>query len=205
MLDAAATLNFPDNTELEAILTFTSAKPGSEVRSTAADRNTVTLTLHHSFVRLPDDGYTPREWDGRSGAIPMRFRDYAVALDALVDRAYAYRFRLRKKDPTAAVSEVVKPIRFYVDRGAPEPIRSALLEGGRWWTDAFEAAGFKNAYTVEVLPEGAHPQDVRYNVIHWVHRETRGWSYGGGITDPRTGSGSRRTCFLVPCGFDRTE
>ncbi|MCK5576496.1 MAG: zinc-dependent metalloprotease, partial [Sphingomonadales bacterium] len=92
-----------------------------------------------------------------------------------------------KKDPTAKVSEVVKPIVFYVDHSVPEPVRSALVEGGNWWATAFEAAGYKNAYRVEVLPEDVHPLDARYSVVNWVHRETRGWSYGGSVVDPRTG------------------
>ena len=97
------------------------------------------------------------------------------------------RHRLEKRDPNAAVSEAVKPIVYYVDRGAPEPVRSALLEGAGWWSQAFDAAGFRNGFRVELMPEGADPMDVRYNVINWVHRSTRGWSYGAAITDPRTG------------------
>ncbi|HEU5022610.1 MAG TPA: zinc-dependent metalloprotease, partial [Bryobacteraceae bacterium] len=76
---------------------------------------------------------------------------------------------------------------YYLDPGVPEPIRSALLEGARWWSQAFEAAGFRNAFRVEMLPADADPMDIRYNVIQWVHRATRGWSYGSPITDPRTG------------------
>ena len=93
----------------------------------------------------------------------------------------------RKKNPTADISEPVEPIVYYLDRGTPEPVRSALLDGARWWNQAFEAAGYKDAFKVEVLPEGADMMDVRYNVIQWVHRSTRGWSYGASVVDPRTG------------------
>jgi len=102
-------------------------------------------------------------------------------------KRFAARHRLAKKDPSAAISEPVKPIVYYLDRGAPEPIRSALLEGARWWNQAFETAGYNNAFRVELLPEGADMMDLRYNVIQWVHRATRGWSYGMGVIDPRTG------------------
>jgi predicted Zn-dependent protease len=69
----------------------------------------------------------------------------------------------------------------------PEPIRSALVEGASWWNEAFEAAGYRDAFQVRILPEDADPMDIRYNVINWVHRSTRGWSYGAAIVDPRTG------------------
>ncbi|MEO0616387.1 MAG: zinc-dependent metalloprotease [Pseudomonadota bacterium] len=180
-------LAFPDNVELEATLTFASAEPGSEVWATAADARAVSLVLHHTFVRLPEPGFRQREWDPRSAAISVDFYDFSQPLSGSLVRRLARRYRLEKTDPTAARSPVKKPIVFYVDPGAPEPIRSALIEGASWWGDAFEAAGFEDAYRVEVLPEGAHPLDVRYNVIQWVHRQTRGWSYGGGVADPRTG------------------
>jgi hypothetical protein len=167
---------FPDNAEMESIVTFTGQ---------AAE--TFTVHLHHSFIRLPDDDYKPLAFETRSGFGGRSFQDYATPVgDALVG-TYASRHRLEKKDPTAAVSEAVEPIIYYVDRGAPEPIRTALVEGALWWNQAFEAAGYENAFQVQLLPEGADPMDVRYNVIQWVHRSTRGWSYGGGITDPRTG------------------
>jgi hypothetical protein len=81
----------------------------------------------------------------------------------------------------------VEPIIYYLDNGTPEPVRTALLEGGQWWNQAFEAIGYKDAFRVEVLPADAHPLDVRYNVIQWIHRSTRGWSYGSSVRDPRTG------------------
>ena len=104
-----------------------------------------------------------------------------------ISKYFIIRHRLEKKDPTAARSEAIKPIVYYLDNGTPEPIRSALLEGASWWNQAFEAAGFINAFQVKLLPEDADPMDIRYNVINWVHRSTRGWSYGYSVVDPRTG------------------
>ena len=187
MPDVSAALAFPDNVEFDAFLTLTSDEPKAEVWATAADARSVTLVQHTSLVRLPDDGYTPRMFDPRSGAIDVGYYDFSAPLTGQVGQSFARRFRLQKQDPTAEFSPAKEPIVFYVDSGAPQEIRDALIEGASWWADAFEAAGFPDSYRVEVLPEGAHPLDVRYNVIQWVHRQTRGWSYGGGLTDPRTG------------------
>ena len=186
-VDLEACLVFPENVELEALLTFHGAKPGAFVRETAPSPEWVTLSQHHSFLRLPEDGYQPREFDPRAGSFAISFADYASPLDRPVEKRWIVRHRLQKTDPTAARSTVVDPIVYYVDRGVPDPVRSALVEGASWWAQAFEAAGFIDAYRVKLLPEGAHSLDARYNVIQWVHRSTRGWSYGGGIVDPRTG------------------
>lgn len=187
MPDPDNVLSFPDNSEIDAFLTFETTKPNTETRAAAADARAVTLILHHSFVRLPDDGYDPRAFDQRTANIGLGFHDFSAPLGDPIVTRLSQRFRLEKTDPAAAVSSVKKPIVFYVDNGAPEEIRDALIEGAGWWAAGFEAAGFKDAYRVEVLPEDAHPLDVRYNVINWVHRQTRGWSYGGSVTDPRTG------------------
>ncbi|MEM8891372.1 MAG: zinc-dependent metalloprotease, partial [Bacteroidota bacterium] len=140
-----------------------------------------------SFVELPDDKYTPRKFDPRSSFNAIRYQDYATPINAPLVKQFIRRHRLEKKNPKAAISEAVEPIVYYVDRGAPEPIRSALIEGAQWWNQAFEAAGYDNAFQVKVMPEGADPMDVRYNLIQWVHRSTRGWSYGASVSDPRTG------------------
>ncbi|GAB4241081.1 MAG: zinc-dependent metalloprotease [Ekhidna sp.] len=182
-----ATFNFPKNTEFESLLTFQGDAKGYWLRSVTPTPEAVTVRTHHSFIELPDDGYTPRVYDPRSGFYPMSFQDYATPIEEPLVKRFIIRHRLEKKDPGATVSEAVEPIIYYVDRGAPEPIRSALIEGASWWNQAFEAAGYKDAFQVKVLPEGAHPLDIRYNVIQWVHRSTRGWSYGTGVTDPRTG------------------
>ncbi len=178
---------FPLNSEFEAMLTFAGTQPGRRIVETTPTPEAVTLYVHHSFVAAPPPGYVPRKFDPRAGVMGIEFADYASAIDQPLEKRWIRRHRLIKKDPSAAVSEPVKPITYYLDRGAPEPVRSALLEGVRWWNEAYEAAGFRNAFKVELLPEGADPLDVRYNVINWVHRSTRGWSYGGAVADPRTG------------------
>jgi hypothetical protein len=183
----ARTKNFPQNTEVETQLTFTGDEPGRLVRETVPTPQAITVREHHSLVALPDAGYTPRRLDPRVGVSGVEFYDYASPFTEPIEKRWINRHRLQKKDPSAAVSEPVKPIIYYVDSGAPEPIRSALVEGASWWNEAFEAAGFKNAFQVKLLPPDADPMDVRYNMINWVHRSTRGWSYGGSIEDPRTG------------------
>lgn len=178
---------FPRNSEIEVTLTFTSDAPGAGVRSVAPSAESITVRQHHSFVALPEPGYVPRQADPRSGFGGPSFADYSVPIADPITVRYISRHRLQKRDPDAAVSEPVRPIIYYLDRGTPEPIRTALLTGARWWNQAFEAAGYRDAFRVELMPEGADPMDVRYNVIQWVHRSTRGWSYGSSVTDPRTG------------------
>ena len=187
LADPAAVRVFPENLEFEALQTFASDTPGAETRNIAPDARLVTLLVRHSLIKLPGPGFEPRIFDPRSGANDGLILDYGAPLNQDIVQRYARRFRLEKTDPAAAVSPVRKPIIFYVDRAAPEPVRSALQEGAAWWARAFEAAGYKDAYRVEILPEGADPLDVRYNVINWVNRATRGWSYGQAVTDPRTG------------------
>jgi len=181
------TKNFPLNTEVEATLTFAGDDPGLWVRQVTPSPESITVREHHSFVQLPPPGYKPRIYDPRSSFFGIAYMDYATPVGEPIVKRFTARHRLEKKDPKAAVSEPVKPIVYYLDRGAPEPIRSALLEGARWWNQAFEAAGYKNAFRVELMPEGADLMDLRYNVIQWVHRATRGWSYGAAVIDPRTG------------------
>jgi hypothetical protein len=149
--------------------------------------DSVTVREHHSLVELPDLNFRSRKFDPRSGFGDFSYEDYSAPVGEPLTKRFITKHRLEKKDPTAKISDPVKPIIYYLDRGAPEPIRSALLEGIRWWNQAFEAAGYRNAFQAGLMPEGADPMDVRYNVVQWVHRSTRGWSYGGGVTDPRTG------------------
>ncbi len=181
------TKGFPKNTEVETIITLASDDPGFLLRGVTPTANAVTVRQHHSFVELPNNNYQPREYDPRVSAMPMMFYDYASPFDTPIEKRWIRRHRLQKKDPNAAVSEPVKPIVYYVDNGVPEPIRTALVEGAAWWNQAYEAAGFKNAFQVRVLPSEADPMDIRYNMINWVHRSTRGWSYGASVADPRTG------------------
>ncbi|MGB0523687.1 MAG: zinc-dependent metalloprotease [Flammeovirgaceae bacterium] len=183
----AGTKSFPENTEIESLLTFSGNAKGNYIKSVAPTASSVTVRAHFSFIKLPDNNYQKREMDPRYGYFGITYSDYATPLGEPIKKRFIARHRLKKADPSAAVSEPVEPITYYLDRGTPEPIRSALLDGARWWAEAFEAAGFKNAFKVEMLPEDADPMDVRYNVIQWVHRSTRGWSYGASVIDPRTG------------------
>jgi len=185
--DPAAVRAFPLNLEFEARQTYATDTPGPEVRNIAPDPRQVTLVVRHSFVALPQPGYVARAFDPRGGSFATQILDFSAPLDGEIVQNLANRFRLDRIDPSAPRSRVRKPIKFYIDNAAPEPIRTALLEGARWWQTAFEAAGYIDAYQVEILPEGADPLDMRYNVVNWVNRATRGWSYGYAVTDPRTG------------------
>lgn len=185
--DPNAARVFPKNAELSARLTFTTAKPGPEVNNTAPMTGNVTLVVRHSLIALPEPGYVTRRFDPRAGSFGTQVVDFNAPLGSPVVYELANRFRLEKTDPAAARSTVKKPIIFYIDSTAPEPIRTALADGVAWWRDAFDAAGFVDAFRVEILPAGIDPLDIRYNVVNWVNRATRGWSYGQAITDPRTG------------------
>ncbi len=181
------TKNFPSNSEFEALITFNGTKPGELVASVTPSADSLSIRLHHSFVELPQKPYKSRKYDIRSGAISHVYNDYAAGLNESLLKKFIIRHRLEKKYPNQAISEALDPIVYYLDSGTPEPVRSALLEGARWWAEAFESIGFKDAFQVKILPEDVDPLDVRYNVIQWVHRSTRGWSYGGSVVDPRTG------------------
>ena len=169
------------------MLTFTSSNPGNLVNSVAASGNSITLRQHHSIVKLPDDNFEPRLADPRIGTFGPTIQDYGTDIDTDKNVRLVARHRLEKADPTAARSRAVEPIVYYVDSGTPEPIKTALIEGASWWNQAFDAAGFIDAFQVRELPAGADAQDVRYNMIHWTHSRTRGYSYGGSVQDPRTG------------------
>jgi len=181
------TKNFPKNTEVESILTFKGDDPGPLVVEVTPDATAMTVHEHYSFVELPGPGYRPRAYDPRASFFGITYLDYAVPVDQHIEKRFIARHRLHKKDPSAVLSEPVEPIQYYVDRATPEPIRSALVEGARWWNQAFTAAGYKDAFRVDVLPDGADTMDIRYNVIQWVHRGERGWSNGASVIDPRTG------------------
>ena len=181
------TNNFPENTEFEALITLQGSKPGNHVRSVTPTSESITVRTHHSFVKLPDEPYKTRKFDARSGALYLSYQDYAAPLNADMTQKLVLRHRLEKKNPELKVSDPIKPIIYYLDPGTPEPVRSALLDGAKWWAKGFEAAGFSNAFKVKMLPNDANPLDIRYNTIQWVHRSTRGWSYGASIVDPRSG------------------
>jgi hypothetical protein len=206
--------SFPKNTEFEMTITLTGENAGQYLRDVVPTASIVTMNQHHSFVELPDlskNEFKAREYDPRIGYGGIEYFDYATPISEPIVKRYISRHRLQKKDPTSMISEAVKPIIYYMDSGAPEPIRSALMEGGSWWNQAYEAAGYKDAFQVKLLPADADPMDIRYNLIQWVHRSTRGWSYGASIIDPRTGEilkgkvtlGSLRVRqdFLIAQGF----
>ena len=186
-VDLERTKAFPDNIEFDVLLTFTGNPSGSLVRSVTPTPSNLTVNQHHSFVKLPDDNYNKRKFDPRSGSNPFIVYDYSSPIDEKLEQRFIVRHRLNKKNPNDEMSEPVEPIIYYIDNGTPEPVKTALIEGGNWWNQAFESAGYKNAFRIEVLPEDADPMDVRYNLIQWIHRSTRGWSYGASIVDPRTG------------------
>lgn len=178
---------FPKNVEFEAMLTFVGEPTGKKLREVVPNPNSVSVIQHHSFVALENSNYAPRAFDPNCGSYPMIYMDYSSPIWEPITKRFITRHHLEKKDPNAAVSEAKEPIIYYLDPGTPEPIRSALMEGAGWWNQAFEAIGYKDAFQVKLLPADADPMDVRYNVIQWVHRSTRGWSYGSTINDPRTG------------------
>ncbi|MGB5981977.1 MAG: zinc-dependent metalloprotease [Nonlabens sp.] len=178
---------FPKNVEFETMLTFTGEPKGRNIRSVSPDAESISMIQHHSFVELPDDKYVPRKFHPRSGSFYTSYYDYSSPIGTPLEQRWITRHRIEKENPQAELSEAVEPIIYYLDPGTPEPVRSGLLEGARWWNQAFESAGYKNAFQVKMLPEDADPMDLRYNMIQWVHRSTRGWSYGASITDPRTG------------------
>jgi Met-zincin/Domain of unknown function (DUF5117) len=218
------TRNFQRNTEVDFTLTFVNENVGGggggggpvqgprpigetgregggglfsgSVASVTPSADSVTLREHVSLVELPDGNFRPRVNDPRAGYGGLSFVDYSQPISEKILMQYIRRHRLQKKDPSAAVSEPVKPIEYWVDPGAPDDVKQALVEGASWWNQAFEAAGFRNAFKVAVLPEGADPMDIRYNMINWVHRSTRGWSSGGTIADPRTGEIIKATVTL---------
>jgi len=183
----ARTKAFPDNTELEARITFTGNKPGKFVQQAAIAPNVLSLKMHHSFIRLPDNNFVSRVFHPQSGFWSFSYQDYAQPINRPITQRTIPRHRLQKKKPDAKISEAVEPIVYYLDPGAPEPVKTALIDGASWWNQAFESIGYSNAFQVKILPDDIDPMDIRYNVIQWVHRATRGWSYGSSVIDPRTG------------------
>lgn len=187
---------FPDNIEMEAIQTFQSDTPGNEIDGIAPDGRQISFVVHHSLVRLPEPGYQPRRFDVRAGGFATQAFDFGTPLGQDVVYQLANRFRLEKVDPAAARSRVKKPIVYYIDSAAPEPIRQALADGVAWWSRAFDAAGLIDAFQVKILPPDVDPLDIRYNVVNWGNRLTRGWSFGQVIADPRTGEIVKSSVFL---------
>ncbi len=186
-LNLNKTRAFPKNVDFDILITLTGNPKASEIKSVTPDAKYVTVYQHHSFVELPDEGFQPRKYHPNSGGIPLSFFDYSAPIEKTMEVQYAIRHRLQKKNPSATLSEAIEPIVYYLDNGTPEPVRTALLEGASWWNEAFESIGYRDAFQMKVLPDAVDPLDVRYNVIQWVHRSTRGWSYGSSVVDPRKG------------------
>ena len=186
-LNMARTKSFPENVDFDVLLTLKGNPESIGLRKVVPEEKLVSIYQHHSFVKLPDSNFKPRPAHPNSGSITTSFMNYSAPINASMEVKYANRHRLEKKYPDTPKSEAVEPIIYYLDNGTPEPIRSALIEGASWWNEAFEDIGFSNAFQVKILPDSIDPLDVRYNVIQWIHRSTRGWSYGGGVVDPRTG------------------
>lgn len=183
----AGVKSFERNADVDVQLTFHNAVAGKDVAKVTPDGTLMSVRMRYSFVELPDEGYQPRAYHPMSGYLSDEYQDYATDFDQPLVQRFMLRHRLQKLTPGPLPSKVVKPIVYYLDPGVPEPIRSALLDGARWWESAFTRAGFIDGFQVKLLPKDADPQDIRYNMIQWVHRATRGWSYGAALTDPRTG------------------
>lgn len=179
---------FPENTEVDVSLTYvTTGRPGNTVSAIVPNGQAFTLRQHFSILPLPDDSYKPRVMDPRVGYFGIIFKDYGQPIQNALDQRWASRHRLERVNPSDPNSPFKKPITYYIDRGIPEPIRSASIEGAKFWIEAFDRAGLRGAFRVEDLPEGVDPMDARYNVVQWENRNERGWSIGGSLGDPRTG------------------
>lgn len=185
---AALTRAFPGNTEVDVALTFAAGgAPGPIVSAIVPDGRAFTLRLHASLLPLPDAGFRPRAMDPRVGYFGITFKDFAQPIDRPLERSWAARHRLERVNPADPRSAFRSPIVYYIDRGIPEPIRSATLAGAKFWEEAFDRAGLPGGFRAELLPEGADPMDARYDVVQWENRNERGWSIGGSLGDPRTG------------------
>jgi len=188
-INRAFTRAFPDNSEVDLSLTFTLAggRPGGILSQILPDGRAFTLRQHVTLHRLPDASYRPREWDPRVGFFGITFHDFAQPIQSPLQVRWIARHRLERVNPADPSSPIRDPIVYYVDRGIPEPLRTATLEGARFWEQAFDRAGLRGGFRVELLPEGVDPMDARYNVVQWINRNERGWSVGGSLGDPRTG------------------
>jgi hypothetical protein len=190
-IDGAGTGAFPINTEVRAVLSFVTDDPSPTLRRVAPDGRSVTLAQQHTFLQLPDDRMAPRAFDPRAGLFPGTYFDFAQGFDSDYRQRIIVRWRLEPADPAAYLRgelvEPVKPVIYYVDPAIPEPYRSAFIEGGLWWNDVLQAAGWRDAFRIEDLPAGADPLDARYPMIYWVHRQDRGPSVGPAFVDPVTG------------------
>lgn len=185
---------FPTNIETRSNLTYQigqrSASPFGG-GGNPSGLNSVTAIVHYSLVQLPEKPMQGRLSDSRVGFFTIPFEVYGRPEHRAVDQEYVCRFRLEKKDPTAAVSEPVKPITFYLAREVPDKWRKAIKKGIEDWQPAFEKAGFKNAIVCLDAPTKAQDpdwdaEDVRYSVIRWAPSPVEN-AMGPSVQDPRSG------------------
>jgi hypothetical protein len=178
---------FPTNTEIEARLTFrTSGYLGIE---TLADYRYIPLGVHYSILQLPDVPMRPRYADDRVGYFISAMKNYSRDTAETFFVRYVNRWRLEKKDPSAAVGEPVKPIVFYLDRTIPLEWRPYVRDGILEWNKAFEESGFKNAIQVLDAPDDTlwSAEDARYSTVRWMADNDATYAIGPSDVDPRTG------------------
>jgi hypothetical protein len=186
---------FPTNIEARSLLTFTGGGGGGfgggKGPAFPGGAKSYTAMVHYSLVMLPERPMMGRFFDPRVGYFTRSFEDYGSEKTWMEKQQYIARFRLEKKDPTAAVSEPIKPIVFYVSREVPEKWRPYLMKGIEDWKPAFEKAGFKNAIIAKEAPDPRtdpqwDPEDARHSVIRWVADPFQN-AMGPHVHDPRSG------------------
>ena len=181
---------FPENDEIEALLTYSPNDRSGLDLSTVSDERFIPITVHYSFSKLPDVPMQPRLADDRTGFFLSVFKDFSRDTSESFWVRYIHRWRLEKKDPNAAVSDVVKPIVYYIDRTVPLEYRPYVKRGVENWQKAFEAAGFRNAIIAKDAPDDStwNPDDVRYSTIRWItSSEPDFGAIGPSRVDPRSG------------------
>ena len=182
---------FPDNTELEATLTFSPLDRARLLLESVPDNRYIPVGVHYSFTRLPAEPMAVRYADNRVGFFLDAVKDFGRDDQENFWLRQVHRWRLEKKDPTATLSEPIKPIVYYVDWTVPDKFRPWVKEGIEKWQSAFEQAGFKHAILAKDPPKDDadwDAEDVRYSTIRWItsHEPSFG-AIGPSRVDPRTG------------------
>lgn len=181
--------SYPDNTDVEVIYAYSNSAPTGQTGADITDRRHVEVTVMHSFVRMPDNNYKPRRDDPRVGYFMTQVTDL-TSYSPTPYRDMIHRWHLEKKDPTAAISEPVEPITYWIENTTPEHLREMIMAAALEWNKSFEKAGFRNAFVVKVQPDDADwdAGDVRYNVLRWTSSPRPPFGgYGPSFTNPRTG------------------
>jgi hypothetical protein len=188
-------VSFPENINAQVTQTYTAGgagEPAGGGRGRGGLRGSSgTVVVFHSIVKLPETPMMPRLFDQRVGYFSTSMYDYGRDENKAVERSYITRYRLEKKDPSAAVSDPVKPIVYYVDPATPTKLVPWIKKGIEDWKPAFEAAGFSNAIVAKEAPSKAEdpdwdPEDVRYSVVRWLPSTTEN-AQGPHVHDPRSG------------------